>query len=60
MFAEIVELKLGDGSIRRGQVLEVDGSKAIVQVPPPFTPDMITSMAYMKARELSIIHSPLL
>ena len=35
MFAEIVELKLGDGSIRRGQVLEVDGSKAIVQVPPP-------------------------
>lgn len=32
MFAEIVELKLGDGSIRRGQVLEVDGSKAIVQV----------------------------
>ena len=32
MFAEIVELKLGDGSIRRGQVLEVDGSKAVVQV----------------------------
>jgi V-type H+-transporting ATPase subunit B len=32
MFAEIVNLKLGDGSIRRGQVLEVDGSKAVVQV----------------------------
>jgi V-type H+-transporting ATPase subunit B len=31
-FAEIVTLKLGDGSIRRGQVLEVDGSKAVVQV----------------------------
>lgn len=32
MFAEIVNLKLGDGSIRRGQVLEVDGTKAVVQV----------------------------
>lgn len=32
MFAEIVNLKLGDGTIRRGQVLEVDGSKAVVQV----------------------------
>ncbi|KAG1663131.1 hypothetical protein FOA52_000653 [Chlamydomonas sp. UWO 241] len=32
MFAEIVEIKLGDGSIRRGQVLEVDGTKAVVQV----------------------------
>ena len=31
-FAEIVNLKLGDGSYRRGQVLEVDGSKAVVQV----------------------------
>ncbi len=32
MFAEIVNLKLGDGEIRRGQVLEVDGTKAVVQV----------------------------
>lgn len=32
MFAEIVNLQLGDGSIRRGQVLEVDGTKAVVQV----------------------------
>jgi len=31
-FAEIVNLKLGDGTIRRGQVLEVDGEKAVVQV----------------------------
>jgi V-type H+-transporting ATPase subunit B len=31
-FAEIVNLKLGDGTFRRGQVLEVDGSKAVVQV----------------------------
>lgn len=31
-FAEIVNLTLGDGSTRRGQVLEVDGTKAVVQV----------------------------
>ena len=31
-FAEIVRLKLPDGSMRTGQVLEVSGSKAIVQV----------------------------
>eukprot|EP00177_Eucheuma_denticulatum_P000031 GFKZ01000062.1.p1 GENE.GFKZ01000062.1~~GFKZ01000062.1.p1 ORF type:complete len:504 (-),score=103.78 GFKZ01000062.1:1896-3407(-) len=31
-YAEIVTLTLGDGSKRRGQVLEVDGEKAIVQV----------------------------
>ena len=31
-FAEIVNLKLGNGTIRRGQVLEVDGEKAVVQV----------------------------
>lgn len=31
-YAEIVNLTLGDGSKRRGQVLEVNGDKAIVQV----------------------------
>ena len=31
-FAEIVNLKLPDGSHRAGQVLEVTGSKAVVQV----------------------------
>lgn len=31
-FAEIVNLKLADGSTRTGQVLEVQGSKAVVQV----------------------------
>ncbi|GBG78442.1 hypothetical protein CBR_g26471 [Chara braunii] len=31
-FAEIVELRLGDGTSRRGQVLEVDGERAVVQV----------------------------
>ncbi len=31
-YNEIVEIKLRDGSIRRGQVLEVDGERALVQV----------------------------
>lgn len=31
-FAEIVEVRLGDGTHRRGQVLEVDGARAVVQV----------------------------
>ena len=31
-FAEIVTLTLGDGTVRTGQVLEVHGSRAIVQV----------------------------
>ena len=31
-YAEIVNIKLGDGSSRRGQVLEIDGHKAVVQV----------------------------
>ncbi|KAA8497392.1 V-type proton ATPase subunit B [Porphyridium purpureum] len=32
MYAEIVNITLGDGSVRKGQVLEVNGDKAIVQV----------------------------
>ena len=31
-YSEIVNIRLGDGSIRRGQVLEISGSKAVVQV----------------------------
>lgn len=31
-FSEIVEVRLGDGTIRKGQVLEVDGTRAVVQV----------------------------
>jgi V-type H+-transporting ATPase subunit B len=31
-FSEIVDLTLGDGTKRRGQVLEVNGDKAVVQV----------------------------
>jgi len=31
-FAEIVKLTLSDGTVRTGQVLEVSGSKAVVQV----------------------------
>ena len=31
-FAEIVKLNLPDGSVRTGQVLDVSGSKAVVQI----------------------------
>jgi len=31
-YAEIVDIRLGDGTYRRGQVLEVDGNRAVVQV----------------------------
>jgi len=31
-YQEIVNIRLGDGTNRRGQVLEVDGEKAVVQV----------------------------
>ncbi|EMS59318.1 V-type proton ATPase subunit B 2 [Triticum urartu] len=30
-YQEIVNIRLGDGTTRRGQVLEVDGEKAVVQ-----------------------------
>lgn len=31
-FAEIVNVRLGDGTIRKGQVLEISGKRAVVQV----------------------------
>lgn len=31
-FAEIVNVRLGDGSVRKGQVIEISGKRAIVQV----------------------------
>lgn len=32
IYSEIVNIRLGDGTERRGQVLEVDGDRAVVQV----------------------------
>ena len=34
IYSEIVNIKLGNGDLRRGQVLEVDGDRAVVQVRP--------------------------
>ncbi len=31
-YAEIVNVRLGDGSVRKGQVLEISGKRAVVQV----------------------------
>ncbi|GBF94624.1 vacuolar ATP synthase subunit B, partial [Raphidocelis subcapitata] len=40
-FSEIVEVRLGDGSIRKGQVLEVDGTRAVVQTTLEFTGEVL-------------------
>jgi len=47
-FQEIVNLRLADGEIRRGQVLEIDGDKAVVQVSPLDTPhlSMVSSIVH--------------
>ena len=37
-YAEIVTLRLGNGEMKRGQVLEISGSKAVVQVPKFWQP----------------------
>ena len=31
-YSEIVNVRLGDGSMRKGQVLEINGKRAIVQI----------------------------
>ena len=31
-YAEIVNVTLGDGTVRKGQVLEIQGKRAVVQV----------------------------
>ena len=31
-FSEIVNIRLGDGSVRRGEVLEINGKRAVVQI----------------------------
>jgi V-type H+-transporting ATPase subunit B len=31
-YAEIVNVRLGNGEIRKGQVLEIEGKKAVVQI----------------------------
>lgn len=35
-YAEIVNVRLGDGTMRKGQVLEVKGKQAVVQVSTAF------------------------
>lgn len=31
-YNEIVNVRLGDGTVRRGQVLEINGNRAVVQI----------------------------
>ena len=39
-FAEIVNVCLSDGSVRKGQVLEISGKRAVVQVHFSIYPDL--------------------
>ena len=50
-FAEIVTLTLSDGSKRSGQVLEVSGSKAVVQV----SENLVLQYWYFVARYIKTV-----
>jgi vacuolar-type H+-ATPase subunit B/Vma2 len=41
-YAEIVNVKLGDGTERKGQVLEIAGKRAVVQVSFHYPPSSLT------------------
>lgn len=47
-YQEIVNIRLGDGTTRRGQVLEVDGERAVVQV-------IYTLLCFHKFGQLDIL-----
>ena len=40
-YAEIVNVRLGDGQQRKGQVLEIAGKRAVVQVTQPKLSDSV-------------------
>ena len=43
-FAEIVNVCLSDGSVRKGQVLEISGKRAVVQVTPANILDLLRNI----------------
>jgi V-type H+-transporting ATPase subunit B len=45
-YAEIVNVRLGDGSIRKGQVLEISGKRAVVQVIHTYNIDLRRNTKY--------------
>lgn len=59
-FQEIVNIRLGDGSTRRGQVLEVDGEKAVVQVLDIRTFELIVQLEHTAMLGLADLLSSIL
>lgn len=57
-YQEIVNLTLGDGSHRRGQVLEVDGQRAVVQVGRMtlmYASSLISDFSFVGVRHFSVL-----
>ena len=55
-YAEIVNVKLGDGSTRKGQVLEIAGKRAVVQVIStiPIKNSLREILMYRSSKELQV------
>ncbi|KAG5375147.1 hypothetical protein IGI04_039743 [Brassica rapa subsp. trilocularis] len=54
-YQEIAKIPLGEGSMRHGQVLEVNGEKAIGQVPEPLPEEALSKMSTPPKSESPII-----
>ncbi|WZY80774.1 hypothetical protein YC2023_027158 [Brassica napus] len=54
-YQEIAKIPLGEGSKRRGQVLEVNGEKAIGQVPETLPEEALSKMSTLPKSESPII-----
>ena len=59
-YAEIVNVRLGDGTVRKGQVLEIKGKQAVVQV-SFFSCKLMTSFfhRFSKVQQASTTRAPL-
>ena len=57
-YAEIVNVRLSDGSVRRGQVLEIKGKQAVVQVSISILPSLCFSR-FSKVHPVSTTKVPL-
>jgi V-type H+-transporting ATPase subunit B len=51
-YAEIVNVRLGDGSVRKGQVLEIAGKRAVVQV--SFLINILSPARFLKELRISM------
>ena len=57
-FAEIVNVCLSDGSVRKGQVLEISGKRAVVQVTPTLIQDLRGNLRHRQPLHPLRVHRP--